>query len=156
MKIGLIADTHDTIAPFEGVRDKVATAFDGAELILHLGDLSTTGVLDQLAEIAPVVAVRSPADPDAEPPRLFDGPHVVEAGGVAIGMVNTLGDADPAALFGRPVDVVVHGGTHEASIGRAGGVLSVNPGSPTLANEVSVAVLEIDGGTAEATIVPMA
>jgi len=156
VKIGLIGDTHDAIAPFESVRDRVAEAFDGAALILHCGDLTTTGVLDSLAEIAPVVAVRSANDPPAEAPRLFDGPQVVEAGGLAIGLVNTLGDADPETLFGRPVDVVVHGGTHESSVETAGDRLSVNPGSPTLANEVTVAVLEISDGDPSATVVPLA
>ena len=49
--------------------------------------------------------------------------------------------------------VVVHGGTHEASIEVLGGVLYVNPGSPTLAGEVSVGVLELDDGHPSATIV---
>jgi uncharacterized protein len=153
VKIGLIADTHDEVVSFDTIANKVRDTFAGAELILHCGDLTTTAVLDRLAEIAPVVAVRSTGDPDPEPPRLLDGPHVLEAGGLTIGLVNTLGDADPAELFGRPVDVVVHGGTHAASVEEEGGVLRVNPGSPTLANEVSVAVLEVVDGRAQATVV---
>jgi len=155
MRIGLIGDTHDAIAPFEGVRDRVAEAFEGAELILHCGDLTTAGLLDALEQIAPVVAVRSTSDPPAEPPRLVDGPLLLELGGLAVGLVNTLGDADPAELFGRPVDVVFHGGTHEASIVRSAKMLSVNPGSPTLADRATVAVLDIDARRAKATVVPV-
>jgi putative phosphoesterase len=156
MKIGLLGDTHDAIAPFEGVRDRVAEAFQGAELILHCGDLTTTGVLDALELIAPVVAVRSASDPPAAPPRLVDGPLVLELGGLSVGLVNTLGDAGPEELFGRAVDVVVHGGTHEASIVESAKLLSVNPGSPTLADAVTVAVLDIEAPRATATIVAVA
>jgi putative phosphoesterase len=155
VRIGLVADTHDEIAPYDAVADKLAGAFDGVELILHCGDLTTTGVLDRLGELAPVVAVRSANDPSPEPPRLVEGPHILEVGGLVIGLVNTLGDADPGELFGRPVDVVVHGGTHAASIERTGGVLRVNPGSPTLAEEVTVAVLDIADGRAEPTVVAL-
>ena len=122
---------------------------------MHCGDLTTTGVLDALAEIVPVVAVRSAADPPPEPPRLVDGPYITESEGLVIGLVNTLGDADPVTLFGRPVDVVVHGGTHEARIEKTGDALSVNPGSPTLANEVTVAVLDITDGRAGATVIAL-
>jgi putative phosphoesterase len=155
MKIGLIADTHDAIAPFDTIRDRLAAAFDGVELILHCGDLTTIDLLDRLGEIAPVVAVRSSNDPPADPPRLLDGPHVLEAGGLTIGLVCTLGEGDPASVFDRPLDVVVHGGTHAAQIDKRGGVLAVNPGSPTLADEVSVAVLEVVEGRPSAVIVPM-
>jgi uncharacterized protein len=142
MLIGLISDTHDAIAPWTDVLPKVAKAFDGVKLILHCGDLTTSQVLDDLAAIAEVVAVRSSNDPDPDPPRLLDSPHVVEVDGVAIGMVSWLGEQDPAVLFGRSVDVVVHGGRHRAEIQQEGDILLVNPGSPTLADEVAVAVLE--------------
>ena len=155
MAIGLISDTHDDISAWAEVLPKVVTAFDGVELILHCGDLTTCQVLDDLAAIAPVVAVRSSADPDPQPPRLIEGPHVLEAGGVVIGLVNALGELDPDRLFGRSVDVVVHGGTHEAALETRGGVLLVNPGSPTLANEVTVAVLDPDSRPPKAEIVPI-
>jgi uncharacterized protein len=155
MTIGLISDTHDDVAPWAEVLPKVANAFDGVELILHCGDLTTLQVLNDLAEIAPVVAVRSSADPASQPPRLVDGPHVLNAGGVVIGLVNSLGDHDPTELFDRPVDVVVHGGTHEASVEMRRGVLFVNPGSPTLANQVTVALVDTQSRPPRAEIIPI-
>jgi uncharacterized protein len=152
VRVGLISDTHDEVVPWDQVRERVADALSGVSLILHCGDLTTTGILDHLESIAPVVAVRSGADPPAAPPRLLDGPHVLEAGGVAIGLVNTLQEGRDVP-FGREVAVVVHGGTHEASIEQLDGVLYVNPGSPTLAEAVSVGVLELDGGQPSAVIV---
>ncbi len=155
MRIGLVSDTHDEVVPFEQVERAVQEAFEGAALVVHCGDLTTTGVLEHLGRIAPVVAVRSPSDPVADPPRLVEGPHVLEAGGLTLGVVNALGDAEVASVFGRPVDVVVHGGTHQACVEQAGAILLVNPGSPTLADTRTVAVLEIEGGIAQATIVEL-
>jgi putative phosphoesterase len=149
-KIGLIADTHDNLVEWDAIQPRVAHAFDGVDLIVHCGDLSTLGVLDRLAEIAPVVAVRSPADPPADGERLFDGPHWIEHAGSAIAVVNALGEQ----TF-DDVAVVAHGGTHQASVERRAGQLVVNPGSPSLAETVTVAVLELDGGRAEATIVAL-
>lgn len=152
LRVGLIADTHDEVVPWDRVQSQVAEAFSGVSLILHCGDLTTTGVLDRLEAIAPIVAVRSGGDPPPAPPRLLDGPQVLEAGGVAIGLVHTLPE-DGDVAFGRAVSVVVHGGTHEASIEEREGILYVNPGSPTLADEVSVGVLQLDAGPPTATIV---
>ena len=147
-KIGLIADTHDDLVEWDEIHPKVVAAFAGVELIVHCGDLSTMAVLDSLAEIAPVVAVRSPGDPPADGTRLFDAPHRIEHGGTAIAVVNELG----AQTF-EDVAVVLWGGTHKATIERRAEQLVVNPGSPSLAETVTVAVLEIDGGRAEAAIV---
>jgi hypothetical protein len=155
VKIGLIGDTHDGIVAFDTIEDRVTQAFSGVELILHCGDLTTLGLPDRLGAIAPVVAVRSAGDPPAMPPRLVEGPYVLDAAGMTVGLVNTLGEQNPEELFGRPVDIVVHGGTHAASVAHEGGRLSVNPGSPTLADETTVAILEIRDGTAAATIVAM-
>jgi uncharacterized protein len=152
-RIGLIADTHDGVVPWEQVHEKVADAFEGVEQILHCGDLTSLGVLDRLGSIAPVVAVRSSGDPEPAPPRLFDGPHVVEVEGTVIGLINRLGD-EASAVFGRPVDVIVHGGTHAASVDLSGSVLLVNPGSPTLSDQVTVAVLET-GDSPRAVIIAL-
>ena len=153
MLIGLIADTHDEIAPWSDVFPKVAQAFAGVEAILHCGDITTHRVLDDLANVARVVAVRSAADPQADPPRLLDGPTVLEMNGLVIGLVTSLVDQDPDSLFDRPIDVLVHGGTHEPSSETRDGVLHVNPGSPTLASETTVAVLDTATTPPEATII---
>jgi len=148
-KIGVIADTHDDLVEWDEIQPKVAQAFAGVDLIVHCGDLTTFAVLDRLEEIAPVVAVRSPGDPPADGARLFEGPHRLEHG-AAIAAVNTLG----GQTF-DDVAVVLHGGTHKPSIEHRADQLVVNPGSPSLAETVTVAVLEVDDGRAEAAIVPL-
>jgi len=117
-------------------------------------------VLDRLAAVAPVLAVRDySTDSDgnafvtpAEGDRVAGLARVVEAGGVRIGAVHNLGKAPgpeivtpPGGLpelagvpvadavaekFGDPVDVVAYAGSHRAAVVMAGGVLFVNPGSP--------------------------
>jgi putative phosphoesterase len=56
-------------------------------------------------------------------------------------------------LFGQRVDVVAYGGTHRAAVDECEGVLFINPGSPTLSEQPSVAVLEIDGARRSAQII---
>src|SRR5579885_3201857 len=53
MKIGLISDTHGYFDP------RIAELLAGADVILHAGDVGTMNVLDELALIAPVRAVKA-------------------------------------------------------------------------------------------------
>ena len=170
-RIGLLADTHDDLVEWPPIQARLAELLSGVELLLHCGDLCTLRLLDRLAEIAPVLAVRSPADPAAAPPRLVDGPRVVRAGGLTIGVVNALGAPPVEAevghtlrfpglaaarvgveVFGRAVDVVVFGGSHVPCVASAAGILFVNPGSPSLAEERSVGILDVGDGVAAAQI----
>ena len=52
MRIGVLSDTHDLLRP------EALEALAGCECILHAGDISGPAVLDRLARIAPVRAVR--------------------------------------------------------------------------------------------------
>ena len=55
-RIGLISDTHGLLRP-------EALAFlRGCQHIIHGGDIGEQGILDQLAAIAPVTAVRGNND----------------------------------------------------------------------------------------------
>lgn len=57
MRVGVLADTHGFFDP--ALRQRLA----GVECILHAGDIDSQSVLDELAEIAPVHAVRGNVDP---------------------------------------------------------------------------------------------
>ncbi len=151
--IAVTADTHDEIADWAPVIERLGELFAGADLIVHCGDITTARVLDDLRTIAPVLAVRNDGDPPPEPPRLVDGPTVVTHGGIDIGVVFSLPEeADLGALFGQPVRLVLHGGTHAASIDERDGTLVVDPGSPTLARRTTVALVDIDGDDVAARI----
>lgn len=150
-RVGLIADTHDEIVTWDLLQSKVEAALDDVDLVLHCGDATTAVVLDLLETIAPVRAVRSPADPPAAPPRLSDGPVRLDVDGTILVLSNTRPDTTEAA----GADVVVFGGTHEAVVETVGGVLYVNPGSPSLAERTSVAILDLERAEPDARIIPI-
>jgi uncharacterized protein len=152
MKIGLISDTHSAGSGRDLPRP-VLDGLQGVDLILHCGDLECLGVLDYLETVAPVLAVRGYEDPVEPGDRLARTTRVVQAEGVSIGMVHDIQWPNPGIAtspdgsslcfpngpvqellrrkFGRPVDVVLFGDTHEELICSYQGVLFINPGSPT-------------------------
>lgn len=159
---GLLADTHDNAVDWTAAMDQIRAALGDVDAIIHCGDLCTSRALKTLSAVAPVWAVRTQADVPASPPVLVEGPRILEAGRVLIGVVSSL-SAEPVGaevapavrfvrttghdvasrLFGGPVDVCVFGGTHRAEIVTTGGTLFINPGSPTLAERRSVGVLVV-------------
>ena len=56
MKIGIVADTHGFFDP------RLTELLAGVEAILHAGDVGTREILDTLALMAPVRAVRGNTD----------------------------------------------------------------------------------------------
>jgi putative phosphoesterase len=182
MKIGLISDTH---IPSMGPEPppEVRRAFDGVELILHAGDIYTQDCIRWLERIAPVEATTSWFAGRGEGVPRVSAPIVVDAGRHAIGVVHKLelmllgddvwpgaiasgypsGASIPAELqeiFGKPVDIVVFGYTHEAMVETHQGVLFVNPGSPTMVKQTrtmgTVAIMELTPSGPEASIIELA
>ncbi|RIH87742.1 phosphodiesterase [Calidithermus terrae] len=121
MKVGLISDTHGLLRP------QALEALAGADLILHAGDVGAEGVLQALARLAPVRAVRGNVDRGGWAARL-PGSEFVEAGGTLIYLLHDLDtlDLEPAAAG---VGVVLSGHTHRPAVFERAGVLYVNPGS---------------------------
>jgi putative phosphoesterase len=182
VKIGLISDTH---IPSMGPEPpaEVVRAFEGVDLILHAGDIYTHDCIEWLERIAPVEATSSWFAGRGEGAPRTSAPIAVEAAGHTIGVVHKLemipladevfpgtlehgwpaGKSIPAELedvFGRPVDIVVFGYTHEAMVETHQGVLFVNPGSPNMVRQTmklgTVALLELTDAGAEARIVDLA
>jgi len=121
MRIGLISDTHGLLRP------QALDALAGVERIIHAGDIGSAAVLDALAAIAPVDAVRG--NNDTGPwARAVRETEALRVGEVAIYIVHDLGelDLDPAAAG---FQVVVSGHSHRPSVVEREGVLYVNPGS---------------------------
>src|SRR5207244_4388762 len=56
VRIGVISDTHGVLRP------EALTALAGSERIVHAGDIGDTMILQRLADIAPVTAVRGNND----------------------------------------------------------------------------------------------
>ena len=140
MRIGIISDTHDLLRP------EVLEKLEGADAILHGGDISSRQVLDRLKEIAPVYAVRGNADREwAE-----DLPEFLEIGlaGLRICMAHKKKDL-PADLFGY--DIAVFGHSHKYVSEWTGTgknrTLLLNPGScgPRRFHQpITMAMLKVD------------
>jgi putative phosphoesterase len=173
LRIGLIADTHIPEAGPE-LWPQVFHAFRDVDAILHAGDVHDPGVLDALGRLAPVWAVRGNGD-DGSGGRPLQPEHpawrdawLVELGGLRIAMLHcvpipeipphfTLERALRRAFGDVPIDVLVYGDTHVEAVERIGGILCVNPGSPTLPHNLdpqlgTIGFLEVVGGAAEASI----
>jgi putative phosphoesterase len=148
VRVGVISDTHGLLRP------EAVAALAGVEHILHAGDVGDPAILDALRKVAPVTAIRGNVDVSGDCARLPET-ELVELGGVGVYMLHDLGalDLDPVAAG---VGVVISGHSHKARIERKKGVLYFNPGSAgpkRFSLPVSVGLLKIDDGRAEARIV---
>ncbi len=182
MKIGVISDTHIPASGKEPPAE-VETAFAGVDLILHAGHAYVASCIEWLERIAPVESTESWVEGSGESLTRNGRVQVLEYEGHTIGMAHELilkslaDDVLPGALgrsfpkdeslsgtlaeiFGRPVDIVVFGYTHEAMVEEHDGVLLVNPGSPSLVRQQvklgTVAILELEEGRRDARVVDLA
>jgi putative phosphoesterase len=147
IRIGLISDTHGLLRP------EARTALAGVDRIIHAGDICNTQVLDQLAQIAPVVAVRGNNDKGAWADSLNEV-ETIEAGGVKIRVLHDLHELDPEPEASG-VQVVVTGHSHRPSIKMERGVLFVNPGSAgprRFRLPISLGFLDITDGVPKARV----
>lgn len=119
--LGLISDTHGLLRP------EAVVALQGAEQILHAGDIGEPEILSALAAIAPVVAVRGNNDKGAWATAVPET-AIVEVDGQRLYMLHDVKelDLDPA---GAGFAAVIFGHSHRPRIERCGDVLMVNPGS---------------------------
>ena len=139
--LGLISDTHNLL------REEARTALAGVDRILHAGDICSPEILERLARIAPLEAVRGNNDrgpwADALPER-----RIVHVEQLRILVVHDLATLAPAPSP-LDADVVVCGHSHKPVVETRGGVLYVNPGSAgprRFKLPVSIAYLEVDAG----------
>jgi hypothetical protein len=151
VKIGVVSDTHGLLRP------EVAPALAGVERILHLGDVGKASILDELAKIAPVTAVRGNVDREGRCGELPETDVVLIADRYVYMLhdLNTL-HLDPAA---GKFAAVLFGHSHIPNFYRRKGVLYFNPGScgPRRFDlPVSVGLLTVrDDGEFEAEIVKL-
>lgn len=119
--LGIISDTHGLLRP------EAIAALRGSDRILHAGDVGKIEILEALAQIAPVTAIRGNIDtaPWASTLPLTE---VIEANSILIYMLHNLAQLDlkPEAAGFR---VVIHGHSHHPKIEEKNGVLYFNPGS---------------------------
>jgi uncharacterized protein len=122
--IGLISDTHGLVRP--DVHDALA----GVELILHAGDVGGEDVLDELASIAPVLAVQGNTDPPGHPRLVPSIERTIGGVSVHVSHGHEVGSPTPERLFRRyPADVVIYGHTHRQLVTKSGRRWAINPGA---------------------------
>ncbi len=121
LTLGVISDTHGLVRP------EAVEALRGSDRILHAGDIGAPEILEALAPIAPVTAIRGNID-TASWARALPATEVVEAGGVSIYMLHDLGQLD-LKPEGAGFRIVVYGHSHQPKINERNGVLYFNPGS---------------------------
>lgn len=140
LRIALVSDTHNLLRP------ELLAWLNGADHILHGGDICGEPVLAALREIAPLNAVRGNNDRGAWAERLPVA-ETVRFGAVAVHMVHDLHDL----LLPDGVRVVVTGHSHKPKVEERDGILYVNPGSagprrfklPISAGELRIAGSEV-------------
>ena len=146
--VGVISDTHGKLS------QAVRQTLEGADMIIHAGDLHTPQILTELETIAPVKAVRGNMDRQ-KGVRHLPASDVVQIGEVSIYVLHNLEDLDIHP--GRAgFQAVIYGHSHKPSIQERKGVLFINPGSPVMPRGgagCTVARLYIQGKTIQAEIV---
>ncbi len=150
VRIGLISDTHGLLRP------QAIDFLRGCDHILHAGDIVGASILDGLAGLAPLTAVRGNNDHGDWAQALPETVTLTLGGGV-IHMLHDLNELaiDPAA---EGVRVVVTGHSHKPACSERGGVLYVNPGAAgrrRFTLPVSVGELLIDEGKVDVRLVTL-
>jgi putative phosphoesterase len=121
MKIAIISDTHGLLRP------EALIAIKGVELILHAGDIGSADILSQLAQIAPVHAVRG--NNDLNLPWATDLPDHLTLNLNGWPTLLTHDIADVPALLDSHTRLIITGHSHKPLIEWRGDQLYLNPGS---------------------------
>jgi uncharacterized protein len=146
-RVGLISDTHGLLRP------EAREALVGCDRIIHAGDVGSQAVLDDLATLAPVCAVRGNNDVGAWAKALPETLSLTVEDSV-IHVLHDLAQLDLPHET-RGIRAVVSGHSHKPLVREREGVLYVNPGSAgprRFRLPVSVAHLHIAGDRVVAQI----
>jgi putative phosphoesterase len=164
MIIGLLSDTH---IPDHAKKlpEQLKDVFRGVDLILHGGDIFSISVLDELELIAPVLAAEGDDDLSLTArDRRVERKQTINIEGTTIWLVHQKPNSLPpvskeAPRLEGPPDVIVYGHTHQAMLEKKGGILQINPGSPTFPNYRlqlgTVGLLTVNSGKVEAKIIQL-
>lgn len=158
MLVVVLADTHIPRRA-KALPGGLTPHLEFADLILHAGDLLVEDVLYELEAYAPVRAVKGNVDGwDVRLPETLE----FEVGGVPVAMIH---DAGPKkGRRGRMrrrfpgAGVVVFGHSHVPWLEEDGGLMLLNPGSPTDRRrqpEHTFALLWVEGGESRAEVLTL-
>lgn len=134
MKIGVISDTHIRSSA-KLLPNIVFKVFEGADMILHAGDILIDEVIMELSSIAPVYAVAGNND-GYDMLKKYGVKKIIDANGKRIGLTHGMSRGrtymNAYMEFAEDdVDCVVYGHSHKPHNEVIDGILFFNPGSPT-------------------------
>lgn len=148
LRIGLVSDTHGLLRP------EVLAFLAGSDHIIHAGDICGASILEALAAVAPLTAVRGNNDHGAWAQALPEA-VTLQLGELRIQVLHDLGAlaVDPAR---ESIHAVVTGHSHKPVVQQRAGVLYVNPGSAgprRFRLPIAAGELLVDGSAVSARIV---
>lgn len=167
MRIGIISDTHGSVTAWLEALD----LFGDVDLIVHAGDVLYHGPRNPLPEgyeprrlaalinEAPVPVIIARGNCDAEVDQVLvnwpiQAPYAfIQAGSLRL-LVNHGHTMTPGQMLAQAqqyrANLFVYGHTHLPEVSRSGGVLLLNPGSPSLPKDeqktATVAVADTGSG----------
>ena len=138
IRVGVISDTHGFLNP------GLIGVFKAVDRIIHTGDIESPEILDALAQIAPLDAVRGNMDFGKWASKL-PREELITIGAISVYALHDLTrlNLDPEAAG---IQVVLSGHTHRPEARWRGRCLFLNPGSASLPRNgqaPSVAILDI-------------
>jgi putative phosphoesterase len=136
LTIGVIADTHIYAGSRRNLSGEILDLFRrfSCGLILHLGDVNTLSVIEELRQAAPVLVVEGNNDEESvreiAPLRLT---FLVGTTRVAMlhGHDGSAARSEAAKAFAGRADLVIYGHSHVPMIEQVDGTILFNPGSAT-------------------------
>jgi putative phosphoesterase len=139
--IGVISDTHGLLRP------EALAALESSDRIIHAGDVGDPEILNRLAQIASVTAVRGNVDHGAWVKDIPDT-QILEIDGASIYILHILEklDVKPEAAG---IDAVIYGHSHVPKQETKNGVLYFNLGSAGAKRfnlPVTIGKLVVEGG----------
>lgn len=148
LRIGLISDTHGLLRP------PVLDFLRGSDHIIHAGDICSDDILQALAAIAPLSAVRGNNDQGSWADRL-PAAQTLRFEDVRLHVLHDLSGLalDPAQ---EGIAAVITGHSHRPRVEQRGPVLFVNPGSAgprRFTLPIAAGELRVDGSAMSARIV---
>ncbi|MEM8963255.1 MAG: metallophosphoesterase family protein [Acidobacteriota bacterium] len=123
MLLIVLSDTHGLL------RDSVLPHLEGADQILHAGDVGDPAILERLGSFAPTLAVRGNVD---HAPGVAELPATLETSfaGVDVRMTHRRADVPDAWLRTRATTLIVFGHSHRPELDWHGNdTLLLNPGA---------------------------
>jgi hypothetical protein len=145
LRVALISDTHGLL------RAEALRFASECDYIIHGGDIGSPEILEQLAALAPVTAVKGNNDGQAWAAHLPET-EMIRIGGIFLYVIHDVSalDIEPHAAGVR---VIVSGHSHKPSVEDRSGILYVNPGScgpRRFKLPISVGELLVQGGEVRA------